>query len=345
MSFVNATIVAKGVNPDHYHEHGALRGSKDLGMSSSSVREFYWCPDRWVKGYTPPATEAKDWGSLVDCLLLTPQDFPNRYAVKPATYPAPATHDKVKKGKIHAGDPLPWNANASICSAWEELQVAAGKTLISATEYGNATAALDELAKREVIRNFIAASDTQVWLNAEWKDVGTGLLVPVQCLIDLAPRADTEFADCLGDAKTTRNGQQRVWRRFCIQSGYHIQAAWDIDLWNLATGEQRETWCFILQENFPPWQPARRMLTQKALQAGRNAYRQMMSFYCRCLAAGEWPDYDANENAVQGWGLVDIEDREIESAMLAQEYRLATEAEEENPEPEWAAEPADVPTP
>lgn len=260
------------------------------GISSSGLRNFATCPARFKAGYVPPDTDAKEWGSLVDCLLLTPQQFDTRYSVKPDIY----TNEK--------GEKKPWNGNANVCREWVAEQI--GKEIVARDKVTDAKKAIKALMQDATILSFIEESDKQVWIAAEWHDDTTGLTVPIKALLDLVPRLESEFAKCAGDVKTTRNAGLIPWQRWLYQAGYHVQAAWNLDLLTAVNGEDRNTFCFILSESFSPWQTSKRILSQDFLELGRAAYKRMISNYCRCLKADRWPGYDdTDENSVQGWSL------------------------------------------
>src|SRR5947208_389590 len=86
MSFQNAKIICTGADPAKYHTRAEPRGSLGFVMGVSQLREFQKCPDRWLRGYNPPDSTAKEFGSLLDCIALTPKQFPVRYAVQPESY-------------------------------------------------------------------------------------------------------------------------------------------------------------------------------------------------------------------------------------------------------------------
>ena len=313
MSIEHAQLIGTGVNPDEYHAQKSERGTIQFSLGSSQLRTFAQCPARWVAGYEPPDSEAKEYGSLLDCLALTPDQFGKRYAIEPGKY------------KNEKGEEKPWNNNANACKDWRELQV--GREIIKAKQYGECQTAIKRMLSDEIIAAWFDASDRQVWLSAKWHDETTGLVVPLKCLLDFVPRKDSEFCKCAGDLKTTRNGSLLVWQRFCYQMGYHVQAAFNLDLLAAATKEDRNTFCFILQENFPPWQPAKRMLAEDFLTLGRASYQNSLANYCQCLKSGKWPDYDMHDESVQGWSVVRPEPFMAEREAFAPHFSF-TEPEE-----------------
>jgi hypothetical protein len=312
VSFQNAKVHVGAVNPDAYHAQEFERGDKRLAMSPSSLKAFGQCPSRWRAGYNSPESDAKDFGSLLDCLALTPDLFETRYAVSPATYPA--------EGK-KKGDPTedkPWNWNATFCKDWRKDQ--GGKRVISQSELAEAKAAVAALRRDSVIADFIDASDTQVLVTADYHDEATGLVIPVRCLMDFVPRKDSEFPKSLGDLKTTRSAALQPFTRFAFQMGYHVQAGFDLDLFVAATGEDRCNWCFILQENYPPFQTGKRLLSEDFITLGRVEYRRLLAAYCWCLKNGKWPSYDDTDEAIQGWSLIAPEPWMESQAMFAPKF-------------------------
>jgi hypothetical protein len=316
MSLQNVTIKSKGVTPTGYHGQDIkARGTPQFIVSSSSLREFGVCASRWKDGYEPPDTEAKDWGALVDCLVLTPQEFTKRYAVQPPTYTS-------SDGKTAA-----WTNLSKTCRGWNEEQASAGREAIKGEHLENARAAANRLWNDEILCSFLTQSDKQVWLTGQWTDAATGLVIPVQCLIDVAPKPDSEFPSCLGDLKTTRSAAPFRWSRYSSERGYHVQAAFDLDLWNAATGEQRDTWCFLLSENFAPWQTGRVLLSQEKLGYGRMIYKGLLARYARCVASGVWPDYQIGDDLVQGWSIDHATKWDEAEAMRANLAPKPTEAD------------------
>lgn len=332
MSFHNCRIVQVRSDSRVYHdpEGNATRGDKAFQMSSSALRAFDMCPARWLKGYNPPDSEAKDFGNMLDCALLTPDQFESRYAVQPLLYD-PGEGEKLKK----------WNNNALVCKEWTKAHADAGREVITTKDEVAIADACQSIRKDEIAAAFLDASDKQVWVAGEWLDDNTGLVIPVKCLIDLVPRLDTEYQKCLGDLKTTRNAKPRPWSRWCHTAGYHIQAAWNLDLFVAATGQDRVDFCFLLVENYAPWQSAKRTLGGDFTDLGRAEYKRMMSLYCRCLAAGVWPGYDDTDEAADGgWTRVEPEPWMASDGMFAPHYAIGDEPNED----EAAYQTEDVPT-
>lgn len=279
--FKDCSIKSTQVSSDEYHSQKAERGTPGYVMSPSSIKAFSGNSRRWKEGYQPPETDAKDWGNLLDCLVLTPKLFQSRYALKPQTYNDPKEGEK------------PWNGNSKICKQW--LADHAGFTVVSNAEVVEAAKAVKKLCLDETINAFFEASQMQVHVVGQWHDKATGLVIPVQCLIDCVPDKESEFQKSLGDLKTTRNAGQRQFARWCYTAGYHVQAAFDLDIYRAATGEDRTDWIFLLSENYPPYETGRRLLSQDFLDIGRQTYQSALVRYARCLKTGEWTGYDPDD--------------------------------------------------
>lgn len=311
----NAKVHPQVTDPDVYHAQEYERGDARLAMSPSSLKAFGQCPARWRAGYNPPDTEAKAFGSLVDCLALTPELFAARYAVHPANYQASGMEcpkcktvtdakscRKCGCERVTVSVTKEWNFNADVCEAWRVQQ--GKREIVSPAQLDEAQKAVAALMRDEVIKAFLSASDRQVMVTAEWHDEATGIVLPVRCLMDLVPRVGTEFDKSLGDLKTTRSAALKSFTRYAFTMGYHIQGAFDLDMFVAATGQDRCNWCFVLQENYPPFQTGKRLLSEDFLTLGRVQYRQLLASYCACLKSGVWPGYDDTDEAIQGWSLL-----------------------------------------
>lgn len=292
-----AKIVGSQVNPEVYHATtGGGRGDPDHIMSRGELVEFAHCPHRWLMGYGDEEdTTATEWGSLADCLVLSPDEFSSRFVVTPETYPDTKT-----------GEPKPWNWKANFCKEWRERFK--GLTTIKAETLTQAQNAMKFLFANEQIREFIECSRKQVFVMAEYVDPQTKITVPIKCLIDLVPELDSPFAKDLGDLKTCRNAAPFAWNRAIFEFGYHVQAALYLDAYTAATGEDRVSFRHILQESFPPWEPAKRILSAEFIELGRVTYRNALRRYCLCLTDGIWPGYDEEAKfMIEGWSLSEPE--------------------------------------
>jgi hypothetical protein len=327
VSFHSCRIVGKGVNPETYHRaEQPERGSKDFILSPSTLKEFAHCPARWLAGYVPPPSEAKDYGSLFDCLALTPSQFATRFAVQPAAYlhrgmkcpKCGSVTDsqkcaKCKVDRVECNVEKEWTNQSDTCQAWTQEHITNGKQIVTHDEFAGAQNAVKRFLADTNIHEYLRGSDTQVHVVGEWFDDATKLIVPVQCLLDCVPGPSSRYARSAGDVKTTRGAIPAMWSRWSSQRGYHLQAAFDLAMLNAAEhpadGDERDEWYFLVSENFHPWQPAGFILSHAKLDCGRVMVENILARYAKCLATGVWPDYAGTaypDQVVAGWIIDDI---------------------------------------
>lgn len=320
---INAKVHGPATNAD-YMRRDFARGEYGYVMSRSELKNFAACPARWLHGYQEEGSAEQSWGDLVDCVALTPNDFPKRFALTPATYPAP---ESAKKGAPMVEKP--WNWNATFCKEYKARLN--GKTPVKdegPEGYREAKIAAAALLADDSIRTLFEASSRQILVTADYEDADTGLFIPLKGLVDLAPNANDEnpFIDCLADLKTCNTAHPEAWARQVHKFGYDMQAALYLDLWNAATGEKRNEFRHVLQENYPPYQIGRRLLSDEFLSLGRHRYQSALRLYCQCLATSHWPDYEHGRNGIDGWTFADPEPWMILSSPAS-------------PDPDWVKEP------
>ena len=295
-----AKIVGDGISSDRYMKqpNGVKRGSPEFVMNGKDLSLFSECPHRWLHGYSEDdeGTKATDWGSLLDCFLTSKQDLFDRFILLPANY----QNDK--------GEDRPWNWNANVCKAWREENNAAGlKTEIKREVWFSAKEAADLILADPQLEDLFANSRKQVMLTGVYVDKETGVRVPVKSLLDLVPNEATYLVDL----KSCNCAHPRAWRKQVFNFNYHVQASRHLDLWNAATGEQRNEFRHVLQESVKPFEVAKRFLSSEYLALGRQKYIGALKRYAKALHTGVWETYDiqegANDMVIDGWLIVSPE--------------------------------------
>ena len=286
--FQNAKIISVNTDPDIYHRTGGERGQADFVMSRSELSNFWSCPSRWRAGYRQGDTDATEWGSLVDAMVLCGKTFDT----EPETYPDAKT-----------GEAKKWSNNATWCKEWHAKHPGS----IKRKDADAAAQAVAALEADPNIAYLLANSEHQVLVMGEYLEAGTGLTIPVKALIDIVPGAQEDFYGAtLADLKTCRSAGLRAWTRTVADGNLHWQAALYLDLYNAATGECRESFLHVLSESSAPYQTGRRILSLEFIEAGRLAYRTALSHYATCLKSARWPDYEG-VGALNGWTFVEPE--------------------------------------
>jgi hypothetical protein len=348
MSFQKMIVKRLGADSDIYHANADAFpvGDSRKVVSSGFLREFAVCPARLKNGYQPPDTGAKQYGSRLDCWHLTPERWREKYALQPEAYAstgmkcpkcgtvtdsAKCRECKTERKEVQISKP--WTNQSATCAEWTAARHAEGKSVMTKEEQTEVELAHSFLMSDKIVSELHACSQKQVWIAGEWHDTGTGLVVPVQMLIDYAPDKESDYFQCLADLKTTRSAHPAAWSKYSSQRKYHVQAAFYLDGYNAATGEMRDTFCHVLSENFPPYQVGRSMLSLRKVDIGRALYQSWLSKYCLCLKTGVWPDY-TQKTALDGWNLDDATkwDEAEGLAAMEQDAPPADEIPEEEPE-------------
>ena len=307
MKLTDAKILGKNVEYKKYsaQPNDVRRGDRMFVMSRSEIVAFAECPQKWKNGANKEATDAMDWGSIMDTLVTQPDRFSELYAICPIWY------DKQEGNKKEGYTMVkkPWNRNATVCIEWEDAQKEDGKLCIKSDEYQCAKFAVDCLKQDSLIKLWLESCDMQVHGQAKYMDEETGVEVWIRCLIDFAPRLDTKFKDCLGDFKTAQSVGFRPLVYSVRDYGYDVQAAMSLDIWNAATGENRNDWRIVAQENKVPYQTARRFMSAEFIERGRGVYESALKRYAKCIATDTWPGFDDEKVAgvtnLNGWSSID----------------------------------------
>jgi hypothetical protein len=280
-----AKIIGDNVSYKDYsrQEPGMFRGNPAFIMSRGEIVNFASNPARWLAGYREEQseTDSTKWGSMIDCLLTSPEKFEAMFSVSPETYPDKKT-----------GEAKPWTGAATFCKEWKKEQ--GDKTIIKSDTKADADKAVAAIRGSDLIAALFAASQKQVFCVAAWKDEATGIEVPLRILLDLVPPSDHPiFGKWLADFKTARNGNPATWARVIEDQSYDIQASLYRDIYCAATAEERVDFVHIVQENVFPFHvvtppPA---MSSEFLDWGRTKYRMALKRYCQCLSTGEWPSF------------------------------------------------------
>lgn len=289
--FRNARVVSYNTDPAEYHRCECGRGNPKFVLSRSSLLEFYRCPARWHAGYQQDDTASLRWGSLIDALVL---GGAGRFTIRPATYTSAAGEEK------------PWNSRSKTCRAW--LDEHADTEVVPAEEFRAAKDAVQCLTDDPEISSLLSVSRKQVLVCAEYHDADTELVVPIRGLIDLVPpfTAPT-WGTLLADLKTCACAAPDYWARHVRKFGYHVQGAMYLWLWNAATGESRDTFLHVVQENYPPYHVRKPLpiLSQSYLELGQAIVVDALRQYCACLRSGEWPGYPTTNLVYQGFEIIE----------------------------------------
>jgi len=265
---------------------GFPRGDKRFVMSRTELVSFYDCPWAWRRGRVFNGNKSTEWGSLVDCMYLTPEKFKEWYAVRPDTYPKPT--------KTNPNNRNNWHHASSWCKDW--LRQHAGKTVVSDDDFKSSQTAVSELRRDSDATRVFGSADKQVICQWEYHDQRTGITVPLKCMLD---GVGTE-KPYLADLKTARSSKDWRFRKSAQDLRYDVQVAfykWGYQQCH----EDRNLFVFVVQENSAPYPIATYLVSADKCISGKEGtkhygrdiagYEKMLEKYCHCLATDQWPSY------------------------------------------------------
>lgn len=293
--FLNAKVLGDNVNMVAYKGAGHKRGEAAYRISQSSLKDIADCPHKWRAGVKREVTPNMEWGSLVDALALTPGTVMERVAVSSQFY-----QDK-------KGGQKPWNWNADTCKEWREDQTRLGKIVVKHDTWEQVQLAVARLNDDARLAELITCSQKQVMVVADYQ-TDQGMIVPVSGLLDIVPFKDSTYARSLADLKCYKSAKPVEWSRQVFYGGLHVQAAFYLDLYNAATGEERNIFRHIVQEQDEPYETGRRMLGEEFVKMGRGLYQRALETYAHCVEINDWPRYDDMvDDTLEGWTLTSAE--------------------------------------
>lgn len=337
-----------GVSPKDYQSLGVdgamARGNPERVMSRSDLREFARCPRKWILGTDRKETGAMRHGTLVDGLLLAPMRFQDRFIIRPDEYQTTgmkcpvcgsvtdsAKCSKCKVAREEVRVTKEWSAQSATCQAW--LEVNKDRDIVTVDAVHAARKAVERMNEDEVVGPFVRECQGEVQVCVDYTDRATGLIITLKALLDMVPREDGPFRQSLADLKTTTNASAPAWQRHVHDQGYHYQGAFYLDAYNAATGDERCDFRHVISESSAPYEPAAQVLSEEFLAMGRSEYRADLAFYCRCLAAKDFPGYPMMRRSkvwLAGWGLTEPTPWMMTQAMdAAPEFEMPTETENE----------------
>lgn len=294
--FQNCKIIGSDIDVETYlrQEPDVNKGDPKFVMQRSELIRFFDNPNKWLKSSNDGGNK---FGELLDCILLTPEKFEKQFAVAPKEYACEPTKKDPREFK-------PWNFQATVCKDWREEMESRGLKVVKSNEIDEVRSAEKIFLENPFCADLLAASDKQVMVVGEYHDHKTGIVVPVKSLLDFAPRKDSQFKNVLGDLKTTESAKPSKFEWSIFNYGYDAQAYLNMELFNQATGEERDTWQFLIQENTAPFHCPERQpwLTADFLQIGMMKVLNALEYYSWCIANDSWPGYPTENRMAFGTG-------------------------------------------
>lgn len=274
------------VNPQEYHGWKPLLAA-ELGVpvtSKSELGDFAACPLRYKYNKDHGVKKGSDalrLGSLVDCLVLTPELFDKEYKCE-------AKRVALKKD----GTPYANGQQDAVQKAEWEAAEAAGVTVLAPEELARARAiacrATEHLAERGLVLGETFQSQVGMWVCL--REVGG---VPLACpvvvtgMLDILPFEGKS----IDDLKTTSLPVENEVRLMYTLEDFHygVQGALYLDMFNLCTGEGRDEFSFLFVGTGEPPVMSREVVMQEdALVFYRAMYERWLVAFAAALAYDDW---------------------------------------------------------
>lgn len=226
-----------------------------LALSQSGAKTLLASPARfaWERAYPKPPTEAMEHGSLAHRMVL---------GVGPDFEVIDADDWRKSATRVLADDLRTKGILPILGKDFERIDAMAR----ALQAHGLAMDLLVQCEQREV-SIFADCPATGVAMRGRLDGLGTRLLV---------------------DYKTTVKADAMSFGRSAHDYGYHIQAAWYLDLMEFI-GEPREGFAFIVQSKVAPYEVAVCELAERAVDRGRHLGMEARERYRDCAEAGVWP--------------------------------------------------------
>lgn len=276
-------------------DYYTLGADDEFTMSATRIKRL---KDPWDDAYGPPIepTPAMTRGSLVDCLLLTPEEFPKQFITLPEDAPrrpSKAHIKTMKKGSKTEEALIFWKA-------WEAK--ASSRTLVTKELIDQATERVEDIKGHPVVAELLDCSVRQSIAVCEYKH-RTGQKYQAKAMADLLPDLDSAWGDTIPDLKITDPRDGSLGRQI-INMDWHVQSAWYLDTFNqfefnagLSDGAVRKRRLLICCD----WDTGMvrlRWIPYAVIEAGRKTYQARIDGLEAYRAAGS-PKYEREIQAAE----------------------------------------------
>ena len=253
------------------------------GASASRLRTIHNSTPAHLKlemeNPTAPTWEMQ-LGNVIHPRILEPGKPIPALALQPADYVVPADYKGGPKDP-KPGDVEPWNWRRKFCKQWGETMEAAGKIVVERKDLDEIDRCAERVMAHPEARELLEGADTEVTLRWE-----TECKTPLKARLDMVPRG--QF---LGDLKTTNDASQRGFERKCLSMGYHLQAAFYLDLWNWIGGTRQFTGFRLIAYERETGLVSVNQMSAELIQEGRLAYETALEKFIAATRTGVWPAY------------------------------------------------------
>lgn len=240
---------------EEYYSKTATPRDLNSPVSKSLLWDFYKSPFKWFNSRREKEpTAAMRTGTLYHTACLEPHKMDEKYIVSPYS-------------DFRTKEAREWRDSIT------------GIQVVTADEWLKAESAGYSFRKNPTVE-YLPDYNTEV---AVFADVfGT----PCKCMIDLVPSEGLSLIDL----KTTQSIESLdQLTSLVINRGYHWQAAMYLDLWNMASGDNRTEFVIVFMEVDRPFEMATVLLDEDFIKLGREGYMQALAKWNQCTQTKHFP--------------------------------------------------------
>lgn len=223
---------------DKYHANKEAIGSSMLKKIASKSLLHALAEER-------EETPALILGSAIHTAILEPEKFSSEFSV------APKCDRRTKEGK-------------EIFAAFEAASV--GKTILTDDQNQQINGIREAVLSHEIVSMMLRGGEAEYSYYV--KDEDTGLTL--KC------RPDYHNKGALIDLKTCQDASYEGFSKAIGNFGYHIQAAYYLDVFNKSQGTNYKEFFFIAVESKAPYAVAVYRLDENQIDYGRMAYKKAL---------------------------------------------------------------------
>lgn len=288
----------------HSFQDGVYEISNEIyhasyGLSRSALCEFKKSPWHYWNRYLNPdrtptfTTSAMKLGELVHALVLEPEHFDSRYAVKPVPLEIP------KCGLLKDLGREEFDLQKSLreqAQAENELLLlnftlnSKEKDIISHDIYREAKQYADEVLKDSVAQALFTGTRVEQSIYFTHKETG------LQCKV----RPDAWAGGIVTDLKTCKDASYRAFQSAAYSSGYFLQAAM-IKAALDSLGITLEKFIFYCVEKTEQPTCVYYTLEDEALERGETEFNNIMYNILHCMDTNHWHSYEPQSLTYPRW--------------------------------------------
>ena len=270
----------------------------EAGPISASILSHARDPLKMVLPEEEPPTESMAFGSMVDMLWLTPEDWDNYYIKLPSQAPKRPSAAQIKARDKGTASQSSLDA-IFFWDSWEAKSL--GKTAYDSTLMEKVRKSVNMLSMHPQAQYIHDHSDKQIVLMG---DIPGNCLQEggkAKCMIDLLPRdGELETADgkrlqlneCVVDLKTSHNVSEHGMRTAIHNFEYHMKMAWYVRMLQGAGETQRDKAVLIFQNSKHPRDVHVRLIDPEDLAAGAILAQQRLDHLCQLNSENIYPLFD-----------------------------------------------------